>query len=636
MCGLAGIVHLGHGAEPDRELLASMTRSMTHRGPDDEGYYVTGNVGMGHRRLSIIDLAGGHQPIFNEDGTISIIFNGEIYNYQELMDALKRKGHEFSTRCDTETIVHLYEEFGLDCPQKLRGMYAFAIWDSNRKRLLLVRDRVGKKPMYYYAGEKVFVFASEIKALLESGMVPREVNVPAIDFFLSLGYVPGPETLFKGIRKLEPAQMLTLEEGGEIRLRHYWDFDAIPTVERSFPRAMSEFEDLLLESIRIRLMSEVPLGVFLSGGLDSTTIVALMTRMVDGPIKTFSLGYRDQDEANEMGFADLVAERFATEHHRFYLTADDLFESIDTLLQHTEEPITDSSAIALYKLAKLAKPEATVLLSGEGGDELFAGYPLYPRMRAMEKMSRLTRFLGDRAWTALTRPAGRNEKLEKYAEWLGQPFDKRFRSLSYDLVDATKNKMYRREFRSATRGKLEEYYAQLHSRCAGKTLLGRMLYIDTKTWLPGDLLTKADKMTMAASIELRAPFLDHVLIEFATSLPDEFKLKGKIGKYIVREYMKDKIPAEIISRKKKGWPVPLTPWFRDTLHARSREPLLSERSLGRGYFEPDYIAGLFERIKGGHDLGRRLFSLVVLELWHRKFMDGARTEEEPLGATRTS
>lgn len=621
MCGICGIFYKDTERLVSMVLLKDITRTMTHRGPDDEGYFLNGHIGLGHRRLSIIDLAGGHQPIFNEDKTMVVILNGEIYNYKNLTTELKNKGHIFYTKTDTEVIVHAYEEYGAECVQKLRGMYAFALWDKKENKLILARDRIGKKPLYYYQNEDVFIFASEIKAILKSGLVKKGMNTSLVDFYLSLGYVPGAKTLFKGIDKVEPAHYMIVKERGQPEIRQYWNIDKVQTINYSFQDAVEQLGKKLLESIEIRLMSDVPLGVFLSGGLDSSVVVALMSKLTDGPIKTFSVGYKDDPESNELDYAQIIASLFRTEHHRFYLSPEDMFESIDILLTHTEEPIIESAGIALYKLAVLAKPQATVLLSGEGGDELFAGYPIYPKMIIIETLSNIAQKLPVGLFKPIYKFFAKNEKQEKYLEWFVQPFEKRFRSLSYDLVDNTKNRMYTAEFRKNVNGLLEKYFLNLHNRCVSKSLLGRMLYIDTKTWLPDDLLIKADKMTMAASVELRCPFLDQELLEFATTLPDAFKLQGGIGKYILKKFMKNKIPDKIIHRKKKGFPVPLTFWFRQELHERAKDLLLSERALARGYFQKKYLQELFDKIRQGQDLGRRIFSLVVLELWHRKYID---------------
>jgi asparagine synthase (glutamine-hydrolysing) len=621
MCGICGFIYKDTKKVVDQDLLRKMSDTLRHRGPDDEGMHIDKNVGLAHKRLSIIDLSGGHQPIFNEDKSISIVFNGEIYNHENLRKELIEKGHFYHTKSDTETILHAYEEYGENCLSHLRGMFAFAIHDSRKRRVLLARDRVGKKPLYYYHDDQVFIFASEIKAILKSGMVRNEVNKRMLDFYISLGYVPGKETLFKDIHKLEPGQYLVLEGYSNVRLCEYWDINAITENDIPYEDSKHLLKEKLLESVRIRLMSEVPLGVFLSGGLDSSTIVALMSQVVSQPIKTFSVGYKDEPEMSELKYARQVSDIFKTEHHEFYLTPDDLFDSIETLLEHAEEPIVESAGIALYKLAKLAKPEATVLLSGEGADEILAGYPIYSKMNSIEIMHRLYNILPKQLFDAIVSRFKSREKIAKYGDWIREPFIKRYKSMSLDVSESMKDPMYTTNFRESADGAFESYFMNLHNKVTDKTLLRRMLYIDTKSWLAEDILLKADRMTMAASVELRAPFLDHELIEFATSLPDAYKLRHGTGKYILRDIMKDILPNEILHRTKKGFPVPLTSWFSGKLYERAKALLTEKKSLDRGYFKPEYIYGLFDGISKGEDLGKRIFSLVTLELWHRKYID---------------
>lgn len=621
MCGICGFMYKDTKKIVDQDLLRKMSDTLRHRGPDDEGIHIDKNVGLAHKRLSIIDLSGGHQPIFNEDKSISIVFNGEIYNHEKLRKELIEKGHSYYTKSDTETILHAYEEYGENCLSRLRGMLAFAIHDSRKRRVLLARDRVGKKPLYYYHDDQVFIFASEIKAILKSKMVKHEVNKRMLDFYISLGYVPGKETLFKDIHKLEPGQYLVLEGYSKVRLCEYWDINAITENDIPYEDSKHLLKEKLLESVRIRLMSEVPLGVFLSGGLDSSTIVALMSQVVSQPINTFSVGYKDEPEMSELKYARQVSDIFKTEHHEFYLTPDDLFDSIETLLEHAEEPIVESAGIALYKLAKLAKPKATVLLSGEGADEILAGYPIYSKMNSIEIMHRLYNILPKQLFEAMVGRFKSREKIVKYGDWIREPFIKRYKSMSLDVSESMKDPMYTTNFRKSADGVFESYFMGLHNKVADKTLLRRMLYIDTKSWLAEDILLKADRMTMAASVELRAPFLDHELIEFATSLPDAYKLRHGTGKYILRDIMKDVLPHEILHRTKKGFPVPLTSWFSGKLYERAKALLTEKKSLDRGYFKPEYIHGLFDGISKGEDLGKRIFSLVTLELWHRKYID---------------
>ncbi len=619
MCGIAGLIYKDPRKQADPALIKRMSDTISHRGPDDEGFHVQGNVAMAQRRLSIIDLSGGHQPIYNSDRTVSIIFNGEIYNHEELRDELVKKGYKYQTRSDTETILHAYQAWGDDCVKRLRGMFAFCIDDRRRNRIFIARDRAGKKPLYYYHDGNVFVFASEIKAILASGIVKRAVNPAMIDFYLSVGYVPGTESLFQGILKLEAGHTLALEADHKITIKEYWDLRNLEVLDISYEEAKKKLKEKLLESIKIRLMSEVPLGVFLSGGLDSSAIVGLMSELGTNPIKTFSVGYKNEPESSELGYASIIAKKFKTEHHEFFLEPDDLFGSIDTLLEHCDEPLVESAGIALYKLAKLAKPKATVILSGEGSDEILAGYPIYSKMKKMNRLHMLGMMVPDFVKNMIADSV--NEKTAKYVDWVTEPFDKRFRSVSYDLSDSVKRRIYSTHQAALSKKAFDAYYSGLLLRVSGESQLRRMMYVDIKSWLVDDILLKADRMTMAAAIEMRAPFLDHELMEFCLALPNHYKLQGSMGKKILRDVVTPLLPEEIIYRKKKGFPVPLTSWFRNELHDQARELLTSPRAMSRGYFRPEYVRGLFDKIKAGEDLGRRIFSLVVLEQWHRKFID---------------
>lgn len=621
MCGICGITFKNKQRLVDASLVKAMNDTLMHRGPDDQGLFIQQNTGLGHRRLSIIDLSGGHQPIFNEDRSICIVFNGEIYNHESLRAELLKKGHIYYTKSDTETIIHAYEEYGCRCLQYLRGMFAFAIYDMRKKLLFLARDRVGKKPMYYYKDDTTFIFASEIKAILKSGLVKKEINPAMLDFYLSLGYVPGSQSLFKNILKLEAGNYLLLDDNHNIEAKEYWDIRNIQINDIPYKDACFRLKEKLIESLSLRLMSEVPLGVFLSGGLDSSSIVALMSEIVTEPIKTFSVGYKNEPRSSELHYAKIIAERFKTEHHEFYLTADDLFDSIEGFLEHSEEPIVESAAIALFKLAKLAKPEATVLLSGEGADEGLAGYQVYQKMMTMERIYSLVRMLPSGFYNGLLNLNGKNEKISKYLDLVRLPFKSRYRSVSFDVSESIRDRMYSPGFRDSLSDAFETYFYSLHDSVAGRSTLRKMLYIDTKSWLPEDILLKSDRMTMAASVEMRCPFLDHEFIELATSLPDSFKLNNGNGKYILKDIARGFLPKEIIFRQKKGFPVPLSSWFKANLQQRAYALLTDKRTLARGYLNPEYLRGLFNRIKKGEDLGKRIFSLVTLELWFRKYID---------------
>lgn len=594
---------------------------MTHRGPDAEGYFVHGHVALGHRRLKIIDLEGGKQPLFNEDDSVVVVFNGEIFNFQQIKTELESKGHRFRTHSDTEVIVHAYEEYGEACPTRFRGMFAFAVYDIARDRLLLARDRLGIKPLYYHVDGERLLFASEVKPILHALQGKPSVDAGLIDFYVSLGYVPGERTLFKGIRRLLPGHTLVYERG-RLAVRRYWDIAGIPMLDISFDEAKERLEQLLLESVRLRLMSDVPLGAFLSGGLDSSSVVAYMSQMASDPVKTFSVGYRDDPESSELEYARKVAKAFGTEHREFILESGDFFDSLELLLEHSEEPIVESAAVALYQLSKLAREHVTVILSGEGGDEILAGYPLYQIMPKVDRLHALARLLPRALLHGIGEHAIGSEKALKYCDWISTPLRRRYWGISNDVTASLKRKMYSAEFQEQVGSMVGDYFEKLFGALEEGSDLRRMSYVDLKTWLPDDLLLKADKMTMACSLELRVPMLDHHLLEFATALPDHLRLNGAQGKFLLKKVMERHLPREIIYRKKKGFPVPIAVWFRGPLYERVRGILLDGRTLSRGYFRPEYIRRVLERHRAGtEDLSRRIFALLALELWHRKYID---------------
>lgn len=620
MCGIAGIVHLS-SASISQGAIEKMTRAMSHRGPDGEGYFVHNHVALGHRRLSIIDIGGGEQPMYNEDNSIVIVYNGEIFNFKDVQADLESKGHKFRTQCDTEVIVHAYEEYGELCPTHFRGMFAFAVYDIARDRLLLGRDRLGIKPLYYHLDDGRLLFASEIKPILNALNVKPAVDEGLIDFYMSLGYVPGERTLFRGINRLMPGHTLLFEQG-KPSIRKYWDIAEIPVLDISFDESKARLEQLLLESVRLRLMSDVPLGAFLSGGLDSSAIVACMSRMMSEPVKTFSVGYRDDPASSELEYARNVARAFKTEHHEFILESGDFFDSLDLLLEHMEEPVVESAAVALFQLSKLAREHVTVILSGEGGDEILAGYPLYKIMPKVDRLHAFAQFIPRPIRDWIGHNAIASEKAVKYWDWIGEPLSKRYWGISSDVTGSLKERMYQPAFHMHVGGVVGKYFEALFGKLETATNLRRMTYVDLKTWLPDDLLLKADKMTMACSLELRVPMLDHHLLEFSTALPDNFRRNGGEGKYLLKKLMERYLPREIIYRPKKGFPVPIAVWFRGPLYERVCEILLDARSLSRGYFRPEYISRVLHRHRiGAEDLSRRIFSLLALELWHRKYID---------------
>jgi len=595
-------------------MVVDATNTMAHRGPDGSGFYINNNIGMGHRRLSIIDLSTGRQPMFNEDEQIVTVYNGEIYNYKEIKKELEAKGHIFKTDCDTEVIVHGYEQWGTDCVDKFNGMFAFVLWDNRAEKMWVVRDRLGIKPLYYYLDKDVFICASEIKAILKTDLVKSELNENVLDAYFSVGYVPGPETMFKGIKKLLPGHFL-LVRGSDVREDEYWDFSDVHPRDISFDEAVEQVEVLLADSVQKRLMSDVPLGAFLSGGLDSSMVVALMSNVAADPVNTFTVAYHEGESEDQ--YAKVVADRFKTNHHVFFLEADDFFSSLKTLVKFAEEPIVEPAAISLYHIAKLAREKVTVLLSGEGSDEIFGGYYLYQYMAKIDKANNfLPHFLNP----ILKILSGRAScmKHRKYIDWLTLPLSSRYQGTSSYLTDSQKKILYSPEFFEAKSDYLESSFAGYFQRVKKMDPLSQMLYVDTKTWLVDDLLVKADKMTMAASVELRVPFLDHRLVKAAMALPPRYKINSGEGKYILKKIAEPLLPREIVYRKKMGFPVPTKDWFKgdlisqveDTISGLKKEFWLKDNALGH----------LLDRHKAGvEDHSKLMMTLMVFSEWRRQY-----------------
>jgi asparagine synthase (glutamine-hydrolysing) len=623
MCGICGIVNFNVTDAVDPHLLERMTSAQAHRGPDDHGYFIDGNAGLGHRRLSIIDLSGGKQPIFNEDKSVAVVFNGEIYNYADLTAELMLHGHQFATRSDTETIVHSYEQYGDECMRDFRGMFAFAIWDRRRRRLLLVRDRLGIKPVYYYAGTDFFVFASEIKSLLQHPKVPREVDRQALDLYLTLRYVPGPRTMFRNIFKLQPGHFLTLDDHG-IRICKYWDFDY--RARRAVD--LEEFQHLLEESVRLRLIAEVPLGVFLSGGLDSTAMLAMMSKINRGErVKTFSVGYETNgqadteiEEANEFTFARQAAAHFDAEHHEFRLTAREFQDAIPTMVAHLDEPMGDPTCIPLYFISKLARNYITVVLSGEGADETMAGYTFYRKLLALDNLRRRVGPLASAFPAIAALPL--QDKVRAYFRRAGTSIENHYRGMVKGLSLETRLELIGEERVHKSDIRLSEIFGTYFERVRDASALNRMLYVDSKVWLPEDLLLKADKMTMATAVELRVPFLDHKLVEYICSLPDDAKIRGKQGKWILRRVMGSEVPPAILTRSKKGFPMPAATWFRTQLREFVRDTLLAKDSACRNFLQYQAVEQIVERQEAGKFSGyQEVWSLLVFEYWHKQFVE---------------
>lgn len=627
MCGIAGKLFSDPERRVPRSAIEAMLRPIAHRGPDGQGIHLDGPVGLGHCRLSIIDLDTGAQPMANEDETVWIVFNGEIYNFQALRERLLAQGHVFRSRCDTEVIIHLYEELGPECVRELRGMFAFAIWDSKRQRLFLARDRVGIKPLYYCQTGDTFYFASEIKAIIADPAVPRKTYVPAIRSFLSFTYVPGEDTLLQSIRKLLPGHYLVAENGA-VTQRQYWDLKF--TRDRwslSYEDAVEELHELLLATVRDHMIADVPVGILLSGGIDSSGVLSLAARDASRQIKTFTVGFDGGNVVDERPYARLMAQRYQTEAHEITISEAEFWDFLPDYIWHMEEPVCEPPAVALHYVTKLARQHVKVLLSGEGGDEAFAGYPNYPNTMRLERLGAALGPLARLAGSAsqLSGDLFGEPRLQRYGYALGRPlrdyyFSRTASPASFFNLPA--QPLFTPDFLRQVNGSAATHrIAALLEAVKTEPLLNQMLYVDTKTWLPDDLLVKADKMTMANSVELRVPLLDHKVLEFAASLPPEFKVRGKETKRLLKAALIKQLPPEVINRRKAGLPVPYESWLRQGLRSRIEELLLSDRALSRGYFEKSRLARLLQHGSRQPPHPKTVFCLLVLELWHRAFVD---------------
>jgi len=609
-----------------------MNHVIRHRGPDSDGFYVRGPVGLGVRRLSVIDLTTGGQPLSNEDGTVWLVFNGEIYNYRELRAQLKIKGHRFRTESDTETIVHLYEEFGTSCVDSLRGMFAFALWDETRKRLLLARDRMGKKPLYYAEHDGALLFGSEIKCILQYPGFPRRVNFTAIDHYLSLQYVPDPLSAFAGVHKLSPAHRL-IWEGRKIHVECYWKLNYEPKIEKNQKELEEELLARLQESVRLRLVSDVPLGVHLSGGIDSSIVTALTAKLTSRPVKTFSIGF-EEERFSELPYARAVAQKYATEHHEFLLRFDDIPVLIQTMAHHFDEPFADPSAIPVYLLAQKTREHVTVALNGDGGDELFAGYIRYALDRFAEVYGRLPSRLTQKAVPALLawlpqpldRPGEKNwvAGLKRLAQAVRTSRKANFLRWGSYFSDSMKEQLWNGDIASELnqKGKRTEHWlSAIFDEAPAKSPLDCTLYVDTRAYLPGDLLVKADRMTMAHSLEARSPFLDHEFQSWAARLPERFKWNGHVHKYLLKRACLSLLPAKVLKRGKQGFGIPLGAWLQGPLREWVRERLLSPQAKTHAYMKRDVISKLFdEHVRGRTNHANRLWALMMLEIWLEEYL----------------
>lgn len=618
MCGIAGIFNSDASTTVSAEIVEQMCRVIRHRGPDDQGIHCHGQIGLGVRRLSIIGVATGHMPIHNEDKSVSVVFNGEIYNFAELRVLLEARGHRFYTSCDTEVIVHLYEDYGTDLVRQLRGMFAFALWDTKLQRLLLVRDRLGIKPLYYWHQGNKVLFGSELKSLLQPPGPKPAINLKALNDYLSFGYVPDPESIFVGVKKLPPGHLLIAQKGA-IEIHRYWelpwpDHSNVPSENECRERVF----ELLQEAVKLRLVSEVPLGALLSGGLDSSTVVALMSRSFDRPIKTFSIGFAEQD-FNELSYARKVAHRFQTDHHEL-IVRPQAADMAERLMGYFDEPFGDPSAIPTYLVSELARQSITVALSGDGGDELFGGYTRYLEAQQQQIFDRVPRGLRQRILLPLSRQLPYAAYGKRYLRRIGLP-DGLSRYFECALIpEGLKEELVSDDLRAQV-GSLNSFpelgRAVLNGH--GGSLLERIMYLDTVTELPGDILTKVDRMSMAHSLEVRVPLLDHVLVEYVARLPVHFKVRGSTTKYLFKKAIGELLPEEILSRRKMGFALPLQYWFSSDLKDYLRSVLFDSRSVQRGYFRPAFVGKLMdEHSRGRRDHSYLLWSLMSLELWHRQ------------------
>ena len=629
MCGICGMVGFAN-----QDLLKKMCRIMSHRGPDDEGYFIDKNIGLGIRRLSIIDLETGHQPIHNEDETIWVVFNGEIYNFQELRESLKKKGHQFYTKTDTEVIIHLYEEKGEDCVNYLNGMFAFAIWDKKDEKLFLARDRLGIKPLYYTVVDGSLLFASEIKALLECNKVEKEVDLIGMHHFLTFLYVPAPFSMFKGIKKLPPAHTMSYKNGKvgvqNFEPLQYWDLGFSKAKIKREEYYSERILELLREAVKIRLVSDVPLGIFLSGGIDSSSIVGLMSQISNCSVKTFSIGYEEKFASyNELKYSRLVAKHFGTEHHEF-IVKPDAVELLPEIIQHFDEPFADSSAIPTYLVSQMAKKHITVALSGIGGDEAFGGYPRYIGLQVARYYEKLPLFVRKNILLKIaeqfpesTASVNIMGRFKRFARGGILPADKRYLSwISFFNTD-----FYNKLFTDKLKKELSmsdpfQIHREFLNQKKTAEFLNRVFYLDVKTYLADDLLAMGDRMSMANSLELRIPFCDHKLLEFSASIPYSTKIEGFRLKYLLKRAVSQLLPKEIITKRKQGFMIPLGSWLQTELKDLTLD-LLSKRSVKkRNYFNWECVQWMLrEHYEGRQNFADQIWALMTLEIWHRIYID---------------
>jgi asparagine synthase (glutamine-hydrolysing) len=629
MCGICGVFDPVSSANPDRAVLEAMSRSIAHRGPDDDGSFLDAGIGLAARRLSIIDVEGGHQPIGNEDQSLWIVFNGEIYNHESLRVLLSKLGHRFRTRADTEVVVHAYEEFGPDAVRYLNGMFAFAIWDAKARKLFLGRDRFGIKPLYYTLAGDELVFASELKAILEHPRVERRIDVVALNEYLSFEYVPTPRTIFRGIRRLPPATTLSYSAKG-LEIAAYWDVSLRKSESRP-PVSWRDYRERLRhelgEAVRKEMVSDVPLGVLLSGGLDSTTVLAMMARSSTSPVKSFSIAF-DEKSFDESRYARLAAAKLGSDHHELTVTSGMMAELVPRLMDVLDEPLADSSIVPTYFLSRFAREQVKVVLGGDGGDEMFAGYPTLQAHRLIEYYEGWVPFflrasvvpkIIDRL------PVSKDNisfdfKARRFISGRGVPIANRHHRWLGAFVPQEKRSLFVPELVQDDVDTYEVAYEH-QRRCDARETMNQLLYLDQKLYLEGDILAKVDRASMAASLEVRVPFLNWNLAEYVAEIPHELKLRGLKSKFVLKKAMAGLLPREIVNRPKKGFNVPVGYWINGSLKELVRDQLSPEKLKREGFFEPSYVEKLLrEHSEGVRDHRKLLWTLLVFELWQEKYL----------------
>jgi asparagine synthase (glutamine-hydrolysing) len=609
--------------------MEAMCAAIEHRGPDSRGLFIDEEVGLGIQRLRVVDLVTGDQPIHSEDRSVVVVLNGEIYNFRELRRELQAQGHQFATEGDTEVIVHLYEEHGVDCVERLHGMFAFALWDRRRHRLLLARDRVGKKPLFYALRDGALTFASELRALLEDPTCPRDVDPRAVDSFLAYGYVPAPASIFRGVRKLPPAHTLVLQDG-DATLRRYWRLDYSKKLKVSDPRELVQpIRDQLRAATQRRMVADVPVGAFLSGGIDSSAVVAAMAEVSSGPVKTFSIGF-ESEAFDELQYARQIAKQFGTDHHEFVVRPDAV-EMVPKIVRQYGEPFADASAIPSFYLSQLTRSQVTVALNGDGGDESFGGYTRYVSNRLGGRLDRLPASLKRVLAAQAARRLGGGEvtsvanKARRLLEGLPLGPAGRYEQYMSWLDTSRRAELYTDDFGASVAATPDpRVIPALWEQASGRDVIDIMLEVDVSSYLPGDLITKIDIATMAYALEARSPLLDHELMEFAASIPGDLKVRGREKKWIFREALRGWIPDDILDRPKQGFSVPISEWLRTDLRPLLHDVLLDEGTLDRGYFRPDAVRSMLARHEhGAESESKPLWAMFMLELWQREFVDAS-------------